>query len=107
MNYEIREEKEEKKARKKNSLVGFGEFWAAYPRKVSKHVAAMKWSTLNPDEALQKQIMEALENHKKTAQWKADNGTYVPYPGTWLHQRRWEDELVMERPTFISIGKKK
>lgn len=28
-----------------------------------------------------------------------DNGQYIPYPSTWLNQRRWEDEEILEKGT--------
>ena len=31
--------------------------------------------------------------HKRLDQWKKDSGRFVPYPATWLNNRRWEDEL--------------
>ena len=33
---------------------------------------------------------------KKTEAWNKDDGKYVPYAITWLHQKRWEDEFKVE-----------
>ena len=38
--------------------------------------------------------MVALETQKKNLQWKKDAGQYIPYPATWIHQERWEDETT-------------
>lgn len=101
MNYEIREESESKKERKtpkKRAIEGFSEFWDLYPKKVAKNVAMLRWCTVNPDTELRAEIMKALEIHKKTDQWQKDGGAYIPHAGTWLHQRRWEDEIKVEKP---------
>lgn len=70
----------------------FEAFWEAYPKKTSKQNARSVWEKLKPDEKLTSTILEALERFKKTEQWQRDNGRYIPYPASWLNQRRWEDE---------------
>ena len=37
-------------------------------------------------------ILTALNWQKKSEQWLKDNGQFIPYPATYLNQRRWEDE---------------
>lgn len=76
----------------------FEKFWAIYPRKTQKQTAFKSWCKLNPDPNLYDQIIKALEQHIKTPQWQKDNGQFIPYPATWLNQRRWEDELTITRP---------
>lgn len=73
----------------------FDRFWAAYPKKTKKQDTLKAWKKLNPDEELVKQILLALEQQKKSAQWQGDNGRYIPYPVTWLNGRRWEDDVDM------------
>lgn len=34
----------------------------------------------------------ALERQKRSRDWTKEGGQFVPYPATWLNQRRWEDE---------------
>lgn len=69
----------------------FEKFYEAYPKKVSKE-NTKKWFLKNkPNDELFNKIMEALENYKKSKQWK--DKQYIPYPSTWLNQKRWEDEL--------------
>lgn len=79
--------------KKEDPLVGWDEFWLAFPRKVGKTDAIRAWKRLNPTSDLQKNILASLEQHKSTDQWKKDGGKYVPHPATWLNGRRWEDEL--------------
>lgn len=68
----------------------FDEFWKEYPRKKGKGYARKKFA-----QALKKTsfetIMDALTRDKKSKQWNKDGIDFVPYPGTWLNQERWDD----------------
>lgn len=67
----------------------FSEFWEAYPRKAGKGAAQKAFSKVKvPLDTL----LTALEQQKRSDQWNRDGGQYIPYPATWLNQRRWEDE---------------
>ena len=69
----------------------FEEFYQAYPKHLKK-VEVEKWFYKNkPDETLFNTIMTQLEKFKKTKEWKQTQ--YIPYPSTWLNQKRWEDEI--------------
>ena len=71
----------------------FEEFYSNYPKKRSKDLV-LKWFMKNkPDKALFETIMTKLLIYKKTKQWNTDNGKFIPYPSTWLNQKRWEDEI--------------
>lgn len=76
---------------------GFDRFWAAYPRKNSKQEARRAWEKLRPNAVLQDLILVALCQQKASEQWARENGRYIPYPATWLNQRRWEDEVAPGR----------
>src|SRR5262249_31224062 len=76
----------------------FATFWAAYPRKVSKQAALKAWMKLTPDADLVKKIFDALEVHKRQERWAEEGGRYIPHPATWLNERRWEDEVVVQLP---------
>lgn len=41
-------------------------------------------------------MMNSLEQFRGSKDWLKDNGQYIPYPSTWLNQRRWEDEDIQE-----------
>jgi hypothetical protein len=74
----------------------FDQFWAAYPRKVGKKTAMKSFSKVNvPLET----ILTALEQHKKSDQWRKDNGQFIPHPATWLNNERWADELNLTDTT--------
>ncbi len=79
-------------ASKPDALVGFDKFWLAYPKKKSKGQAEKAWKKLNPNEQLQDRIHLALERAKTSADWKKDNGQFIPYPASWLNAKGWEDE---------------
>jgi hypothetical protein len=74
----------------------FEQFWALYPRKISKRMAHRSFYKLTPAE--REQALEALPNH--VAYWKAKNTEldYVPHCTTWLNQYRFEDQIVIEEP---------
>lgn len=66
-------------------------FWAAYPKKTSKPAATKAWAKLKPGEETVKAMLAAIEAAKRSTDWQKDGGKYVPYPATWLNNRRWED----------------
>ena len=71
----------------------FNQFWTAYPKRVAKQSAVKAFEKLKPDEKLLEAMLKAIESQKESKQWEKDGGAFIPYPATWLNQRRWEDEL--------------
>lgn len=71
----------------------FDQFYSNYPKKIAKQAALKAWQKLKPDDALMDKIMQGLERWKQSDSWLKDNGQYIPYPATWINQRRWEDEI--------------
>jgi hypothetical protein len=66
-------------------------FYQEYPKHLKKN-EVKKWFIKNkPDDELFNTIMEQLKKFKKTKEWK--DTQYIPYPSTWLNQRRWEDQI--------------
>ena len=74
----------------------FAEFWAAYPRKVGKGEAEKAYKKINPSQELHEKILFAVQAACTTKQWRKDGGQFIPYPATWLNQKRWEDEVQTE-----------
>lgn len=72
----------------------FAKFWKLYPRKTAKAKAQREWLKLKADDALFIKIMNALAVHAASRDWTKDGGQFIPHPSTWLHQKRWEDELL-------------
>ena len=87
------------KTEKDSFSESFNDFWKAYPKKVSKTSALKAWNKLKPDDKLVREILSALEQQKKSAQWQKDDGQFIPYPTTWLNGRRWEDDLSGQSDT--------
>lgn len=74
----------------------FLEFWDKYPRKVGKGGAWLKWKRSKlPNLSL---LLEAIEKQKISPQWQRDGGQYIPHPSTWLTQRRWQDDISVDKP---------
>ena len=71
---------------------GFDEFWKAYPRKVSKQSALKAWKGAKADK-LAERIIADVQRRCET-EWKGQEMQYIPFPTTYLHQRRWEDETA-------------
>lgn len=74
----------------------FDRFWSVYPRHVAKAEARKKFEKLNPDDELFEVIINAVQRQKESEQWMKDNGQYIPHPSTWIHQRRWEDDMPVK-----------
>ena len=71
----------------------FVRFWQAYPRKRAKDDAKRRWMSLKPSEALLEVMLAAIEEQKKSAEWKKEGGKFIPYPATWLNRGQWNDEV--------------
>ena len=71
----------------------FNQFWDSYPKHIAKQSAVKAFEKLKPDEKLLEAMLKAIARQKESKQWEKDGGAFIPYPATWLNQRRWEDEL--------------
>ena len=71
----------------------FDRFWAAYPKKKNKGDAEKAFKSVKVDVDV---LIEAIEKQKKSLDWKKEDGKYIPYPGSWLRGKRWEDEIGQE-----------
>ena len=71
----------------------FAQFWSTYPKKVAKQKAYRAFCKLKPTSQLLGIILDDVSRRSKTDQWKKDGGQYIPYPTSYLNDRRWEDEV--------------
>ncbi len=71
----------------------FDIFWKAYPKKKSKGQAEKAWKSIKPTPELSERIIISVKTHKNSADWKRENGKYIPYPATFLNAKGWEDEV--------------
>ena len=74
-----------------HSRVTFDDFWKLYPKKKAKKDAFKAWMQTTRENQLL--AVRALPAHRRSQDWRKDNGLYVPHAGTWLRGERWEDEL--------------
>ena len=68
----------------------FDKFWEAYPRKEGKQKARSAFAKVSVPVQV---LLEALDDHKKSAQWTKDGGQFIPHPATWLNGQRWQDQM--------------
>lgn len=86
-----RERDIEKEREKERAHARFGEFMEAYPRGDAPDRAEAVWLKLNPDEDLFKKILRALGWQVHSKAWVEDGGKFIPYPATYLKDKRWKD----------------
>ena len=70
----------------------FLSFWAAYPRRKNKGTA-LKVFLRAKQRADLVDILAGVERAKHSADWRKEDGRYIPYPATWLNANGWEDEF--------------
>ena len=73
--------------------IHFERFWELYPRKENKSVTKKWFQTHYLNEEQFETIISKLKTFIKTKAWKKNDGQFIPYPSTFLHQKRWEDEI--------------
>lgn len=71
--------------------VGFEAFWEAYPRKVAKPMAMKAFQRHQVDDTLLQAMLSAIARQARSPDWLKEAGRFIPYPATWLNNRRWED----------------
>lgn len=82
-------EEEKRRERDRQCARDFATFYTAYPKKEGKAPAEKAFAKV--DVAVQV-LLDSLERQKRSANWRKDDGRYIPLPATWLNQRRWEDQ---------------
>jgi hypothetical protein len=78
-----------KPANEPQAEADFASFWQAYPRKKGKAAARKAWKAAKnlPDTDA---LRAAIKQQTKSEQWS--NPRFIPYPATWIHGERWNDE---------------
>lgn len=76
----------------------FEKFWEAYPKKLNKKKAFEAWQSHNGNRPELDDLITHVNKWKETAEWKKENGQFIPYPSTWLNGKRWEDEIPENTP---------
>ena len=83
----------------------FDRFWAAYPKKRAKPVAWKSWQKLKLTRQLYTEIMQGLNNWKKSIEWQQKTeppGRVIPLPATFINQERWADEIEIAFVPIVS-----
>jgi DNA-binding transcriptional ArsR family regulator len=81
----------------------FAHFWSTYPRKESKRKAEQAWSKLKRADRLA--ALDALSAHVERWRHERTEAKFIPHPPTWLHQRRWEDQLPEPQAQTLGLSK--
>ena len=81
----------------------FDEWWAKYPRKVSKKAARQAFLRALKGGVRVEQLHEGLDRSLRSWRREGTPKDKMPHGATWLNGARWEDEEtlpadVMERP---------
>jgi LmbE family N-acetylglucosaminyl deacetylase len=69
----------------------------AYPNKTGKGRVEKWFQDNEPSEEVLAVMLEKIAVMKQTDQWLRDGGKFIPYPATWLNQKRWEDEVPQQK----------
>ena len=83
------------------------DFYSSYPRKVKKQDVVKWFNKQKPTCELFSLIMNKLEQFRVSPDWLKDGGKFIPYPTTWLNQKRWEDESICfgkDKPTNVYVN---
>ncbi len=80
----------------------FDEWWELYPRKVAKGAARVEWLRALR-KVSQERLLEALRAQVAAGVFAVD-ATYIPHARKWLHDERWDDELVTKRAASAADG---
>jgi hypothetical protein len=70
--------------------VHFEDFWNLYPLKAEELRAKRVWGGMFVSKELFSVMAKALDEQKKSAQWKAGK---IPHAWRWLEGERWKDLL--------------
>jgi Domain of unknown function (DUF4373) len=81
-------------------LLGFDDFYSAYPKRVGKDAARKAWNKLNPSQSLINQILNDIRQRVEQGAWCTGPGkAFIPGPAPYLNQEKWTDEII-PRPEF-------
>ena len=76
-----------------NKQKEFDQFWKAYPRKNAKLDAMKAWKQTKKVRPALPIVLAAIVHQKASREWLKQDGTFIPYPATWLRAGQWDDEV--------------
>jgi alpha-beta hydrolase superfamily lysophospholipase len=89
---EQRQRREETETEDRSQDEGFNQFYQLYPKRVAKPAALKAWRSQKVKQEEVQAILKDVAAKKNSADWKKEEGKFVPMPSTYLNQRRWEDQ---------------
>lgn len=70
----------------------FLKFWEAYPKKANRPTAVKAYGKIKPmSHEVMDKILLGIERYQNSGLWS--NKQFIPYPATFLNNRKWEDEV--------------
>jgi len=79
--------------------VGFTSFWRVYPNKKAKPAALKAFNKAKVTDI--NLILNHIEVMTRSEQWQ--NTQFIPFPATYLNQRRWEDDTIAPTNQFAGF----
>ena len=65
------------------------------------HLNSTMLPTMIFNEDLLEKMLQSIEKQKASSQWQDEQ--YIPHPTTWLHGKRWEDEVAKSQKQNSNI----
>lgn len=82
----------------------FSTFWESYPRRNGKAAAQSAWVKARTADVDPEAIIAAAGRYASQVRAAGTELKYIPYPGRWLSERRWED-YPQEAQIDLATGK--
>ena len=74
--------------------ISFDDFYKLYPRKISRSNAEKSFKRLN--KRAKNLAYNGIIKYNKFWSENRTEPQYIPYPSTWINQKRWEDDLIVK-----------
>jgi hypothetical protein len=91
-------------ARDPEGPIGFEAFWDVCPRKIGKGKARSEYERAVKRGVPPERLRQRMEIFAQTHARRRTEQQFIPYPATWLHQCRWEDDHVAPDPAAENRG---
>lgn len=84
---------------------GFVEFWDRYRKKIGKPAAIKAFRAAKLNGHLP-EVLADIDARLHSDDWLKEGGKFIPYPATYLNQRRWEDDHSLSTESSAWEGAK-
>lgn len=79
----------------------FNQWWAAYPRKIAKKVAAKAYASAVKAGASPQDLLRAVEGYRAELKRRGTQEDFCLHASTFLHEDRWRDYLDIKVPLEV------